>query len=227
MDPSKLFSISRSYLYSAGALVLVLLAAMLLPGASLVADQTDPGNLGERQLQSDSPPLVEIADIDKEVAEIKELVDFLARARDWNRDAIRFRIDERLLALIERMNGLLFAIPDQQTDVDSNNGNVGQLAAQSEWALGLAFRRLTDIIARIAEARQGIDEFEATTREAIAESFVQKLTDLRFEYARVLISHLEVRERLERNQTRARSSPSPRRVCANKSSLSSNASPNA
>ncbi len=197
MDPSKLFGISSRYFYRTGALVLVFLSVMLLPGSLLVADQADPGNLGGRQLQSDDPTVVEVAAIDKELAEIEELVEFLGRARDWNRDAIRFRIDERLLALIERMNRLISSTPDQTTDVAANADNAAHLTAQIEWALGLAFRRLTDIVTRIAEERAEIDEFEATTRQAIAESFVQDLTNLRFAYARVLISHLEARERLE------------------------------
>lgn len=137
-----------------------------------------------------------LAEIDLEVRRIQNLFEDLDRAPEWDRDAFRFRIDQRLRNLLDRINRFAFELAGQELTYEIRQSQRDQLIAYVDWTLEMALMRVRQIDQRISEARFDISEFEETTAGAIAEAFIQEQTRLRFAYAESLIDHLEARRRL-------------------------------
>ena len=158
------------------------------------------GNASEQNAQDpDYPAFVELQAITAEVDAIRELLAFLEVAPAWDRDAFRFRIDERLLGLIDRVNLLATSLTDDDMTFDVRTRYRERLAAQVDWALQTALARVADLEDRFAAVQEEIDEFEETTRGRIAESFAQEQKQLMFAYAGALVAHVSAREQLERD----------------------------
>ena len=169
----------RFALAKAGMLFCFALA--LLPASNLRAD---PGELA-----------VALANIQKAEGRIEFLMQSLLEQPPEHHDALRYRIDERLMALLNELDAKATSIATAELE-EQQSENAAELIAAMDRVLGLAGRRVQQINDRIAEARQEIVEFDAGLRTSIAESFVQEQQMLRNLYLRELIEHLQVLESL-------------------------------
>ncbi len=130
-----------------------------------------------------------------EVAEAR--IDSLLRALDdqptEHRDALHFRVDERLLALINELDAKALEIARADAEVQQSEEVLALIDAMNRM-IGLALLRVDRITERISEAREDITEFDPGLRSAVAESFVQEQQMLRNRYLQILIQHLGVLE---------------------------------
>lgn len=130
---------------------------------------------------------------DRELSQIERLLEALPKQPDEHRDAVRFRLDERLLGVLTGLNvqlGELAAAGEQARD-----GELYVKAGQQiERILELGLMRIEAISERIAEERAAYGEFEEGVASNIAESFIQEQQLLRTRYLQGLVSSLDLIE---------------------------------
>ncbi len=137
----------------------------------------------------------ELSNIESAYARIEVLIQALGTQPAEHRDAIRFRIDERLLTLIDELDAKALAIADVDLDPEQSAAVQSLLDAMDQ-VLDLTFVRMEQINARIADAREEINEFDPGLRSNVAESFIQEQQLLRLRYMQSLVQHLQVLETL-------------------------------
>ena len=126
---------------------------------------------------------------------IEALLQALDTQPEEHRDALLFRIDERLLALVSEMDAKALELAGVDEDSLESESALAIIAVGVR-VLELALTRVDQINQRIAEAREEISEFEASMRGNVAQSFVQEQQMLRYRYLQLLIEYLQVIENL-------------------------------
>lgn len=133
--------------------------------------------------------------VETEIARIQELVAASAEAPQWDRDGLDFRIDERLLALHTKFEG----IAERSTSARSapeTDGAESQLLEWMDATLSLSMARLDALENRIEAERGKYDEFENSPVGIISRAFVQDLRDVSLRHLRAVIEQLEQRQAL-------------------------------
>ena len=188
------FSTNR---YALVAILLVLTIACSLAAPPAMAEEP-PAPESEQILRAAADRSVDeaLTRLEDEAAGIRELLEYLNAAPEWDRDALHFRIDQRLKALLDQLNG--FAIELWSTDValEAREEFRDRVIVLVNWTLARCLARLEQINVRIAEARSDFEEFDTSLQGAIAQSFIQEQVRLRFDYARAIVDHLNARDRL-------------------------------
>lgn len=143
-----------------------------------------------------NPVQASVSQLDHEVLAIQGLFDELESAPEWDRDAFRFRIDQRLRNLLERINRFAFELAESPMDYEVRTQNRERLIEHVDWTLRTIMMRVRAIDQRIAEVRRELVEYEETTASSVAEAFIQEQVRTRFAYADSLITHLDARRQL-------------------------------
>ena len=157
------------------------LALTLLPVLTAWAD--------EAQLAAD------LTRFQKGEARIEGLLEALEEQAPEHRDALRYRIDQRLLDLIVDLDAVALRLAEAEPELQRSPA-AQELIVIMDRVLRLAGVRVQDISDRITEARAEITEFDPGLRSSVQESFVQQQQLLRNQYLRELIEHLQVLENL-------------------------------
>ncbi len=177
--------------------------ASLLILAGTVGDSVAAANIeaadrdqAAAALISTLPAYDALSQIELEVEQIGTLLAYLDHAPPWDRDAIRFRIDQRLKFLLDEINQFALALKVSEIETSARQEFSRRLIGAVNWTLRQCLERLEQINLRIAEAREGYSEFDNSPIAAINESFVQEQLRMRFAYAAAIVAHLDARDAL-------------------------------
>jgi len=179
------------------ALLALLLGAVLLAHADEPSVEPLPAEAPSNAIDPDNLVPTALAAIEREALVIQTLFEELERAPEWDRDAFRFRIDQRLRNLLERINRFALELATSELDYDVRAQQSDRLIAHVDWTLDSIMMRVRQIDERIGAAREALSEIEHSTAGAMTEAFIQEQTRMRFAYAHALIDHLEARRRLQ------------------------------
>ncbi len=135
------------------------------------------------------------------MAKIDRLLVSIEQQPDEYLDALRFRLDERLLLLFSGLDEKLVELATtgagpQAVPVEEQSAQAERALRQTERIVGLSLQRIDAITQRIAEARLEVGEFQEGMRSNIAESFIQEQQLLRMRYLESAVASLDVIERL-------------------------------
>ena len=131
----------------------------------------------------------------QDLVQVERLLQALPEQPPEHRDAIRFRLDERLLDLLGSLNDKLddLATESEGTSDDDLYSIAGR---QIRRILDISLMRIEAISERVAEAREEVSEFDEGLRSNIAESFIQEQQLLRLRYLQRLVASLGLLEHL-------------------------------
>ncbi|MGY6629448.1 MAG: mechanosensitive ion channel domain-containing protein [Wenzhouxiangella sp.] len=137
----------------------------------------------------------------QELAQVERLLEAIANQPVEYRDALLWRLDERLLALLAGLDEQLIELasvavmPDAESD-PLDEERILTARRQTERILDLSLDRVHRITDRIAQERDEVGEFDEGLRSNIAESFIQEQQLLRMRYLQTTVGSLELIERL-------------------------------
>ena len=131
----------------------------------------------------------------QDLVQVERLLQALPEQPPEHRDAIRFRLDERLLDLLGSLNDKLEDLATE-SEGESDDDLYSIAGRQIRRILDISLMRIEAISDRVAEAREEVSEFNEGLRSNIAESFIQEQQLLRLGYMQRLVASLALLERL-------------------------------
>lgn len=135
--------------------------------------------------------LAEFKEIRAEFDKIRQLNSAIYSVREWHRDGLNARIDQRGVDIMRRLNA---TVPLLLNELEANASERIELIKELDSQATFALQRISILEQRIADERRPLSKFEQTAQADIARAFIEDLTNMSHDYTEAYIRQTSLRK---------------------------------